>query len=127
MVLILRCSLRQFAVSSDPNISGLIKKIDVLQPLLNPKTFASFFRSMDTNGDGVVDWPEFRATLGDALQQDRALFLFELLDIDGPSNVCVHLILQRKWLHGKGLGAHCRSMLRDPPRQATACSTRRSS
>ena len=126
MVLILRCSLRQFAVSSDPNISGLIKKIDVLQPLLNPKTFASFFRSMDTNGDGVVDWPEFRATLGDALQQDRALFLFELLDIDGPSNVCVHLILQRKcWCCC--LDAHCRSMLRDPPRQATACSTRRSS
>ena len=68
-----------------------MKKISVLQPLLNPKTFADFFRSMDTNGDGVVDWPEFRATLGDALQQDRALFLFELLDLDGPSTFRIAL------------------------------------
>ena len=54
-------------MSSDPNISGLMEKIEVLHPLLNPKTFATFFKKMDLNQDGMVDFQEFNSALNHAL------------------------------------------------------------
>ena len=46
---------------------AMIRSEKFLEPLLNPKTFATFFKKMDLNQDGKVDFEEFNNALNHAL------------------------------------------------------------
>ena len=70
------------ALMAVPNLIALIRST-CLAPLLEPGAFGAFFKGLDANDDGVIDWDEFRGSLGAQMEDGHAKLLFKLLDVDG--------------------------------------------